>query len=358
MKTYCSVLLSLCAAFALAQEAKLGDELIRNGNFESSDGWQFTRGAKRMGESGNHWLLLDAGDKTASLSANQRIPMGPRYWKLHLSFRVRATHVVRGVEGWNDARIAMSFHGPDGKRIGAWPNVPYFTGATDGWEHHEHDFIVPQGAAWLNLSCSLLAATGKVEWGDLSLKLLKFTPQVEDATLPPGVEARWDLATAFREETPTRGRICINGLWRFHPADLKSRELPAAGSGWGFFKVPGSWHPPTARMRPIGPDIWETTALDFNRTDAAWYQRAIAIPAEWTGRRVFVELDNPKQAARVLVDDRDVGTVAWPGGRVEITPSWGRRRWKRRARKSATKASPAIASSSANRLARASATCL
>ena len=320
MKTYCSVLLSLCAAVVLAQEAKLGDELLRNGNFESSDRWRFSGGARRVGEAGNHWLLLDAGDKTASLSAIQRVPMGPRYWKLHLSFRVRATNVVRGVEGWNDARIAMSFHGPDGKRIGAWPNVPYFTGSTDGWEHHERDFIVPQGAAWLELGCSLLAATGKVEWDDLSLKLLKFTPQVEDATLPSGVEARWDLAGAFREETPTRGRVCINGLWRFHPADLKSRELPAAGSGWGYFKVPGSWHPPTARMRPIGPDIWETTALDLNRTDAAWYQRPVTIPAEWTGRRVFVELDNPKQAARVLVDGREAGNVAWPGGRVEITP--------------------------------------
>jgi beta-galactosidase len=319
MKKHCSVLLSLCAAVALAQEARLGDELLQNGNFESPQGWQFNRGARRVSEAGNHWLLLDAGDKPASLSANQRVPMGPRYWKLRLGCRVRATNVGRGVEGWNDARIAMSFHGRDGKMVGGWPNVLHFTGSTDGWERHERDFIVPQGAAYLELSCSLLAATGKVEWGDLSLKLLKFTPQVEDATLPAGVEARWDLAGAFREETPTRGRVCINGLWRFHPADLKSRDLPAAGSGWGYFKVPGSWHPPTARMRPIGPDIWETTALDLARTDAAWYQRVIAIPGEWAGRRMFVELDNPKQAARVLVDGREAGTVAWPGGRVEIT---------------------------------------
>lgn len=304
---------------AFAQEIKPGGELLKNGNFESPDGWRLGGRARRVGEASNHWLLLDAGDKSASLSAGQRVPMGARFWKLRLSCRVRATNVVRGVEGWNDARIAMSFHGRDGKMIGGWPNVLHFTGSTASWERHERDFIVPQGAAYLELSCSLLAATGQVEWDDVSLKLLKFTPQVEDATLPAGVEARWDLASAFREETPTRGRVCINGLWKFHPAELKSGDLPAAGSGWGYLKVPGSWHPPTARMRPIGPDIWETTALDLNRTDAAWYQRRITVPAEWTGRRVFVEMDNPKQATRILVDGREAGAVSWPGGRVEIT---------------------------------------
>lgn len=320
MKKHCIVLLSLCAAISLAQDAQLGDELLKNGDFASSKGWRLSGRARWGEEGGNRWLVLDAGNTPASLSSGQRVPMGPRYWKLHLTCRVRATNVTHGVEGWNDARIAMSFHRADGQRLNPWPNVLHFTGSTDGWERHERDFIVPQGAAYLELSCALLAATGKVEWDDVSLKLLKFTPKVEDAALPAGVEARWDLASAFCEETPTRGRVCINGLWKFHPADLKSGNLPAAGSGWGYLKVPGSWHPATSRMRPIGPDIWETTALDLNRTDAAWYQRSITIPAAWSSRRVFVELDNPKQTARVLVDGRDAGAVAWPGGRVEITP--------------------------------------
>src|SRR5437764_14601199 len=57
------------------------------------------------------------------------------------------------------------------------------------------------------------------------------------AGLPAGVTAEWDLAKAYREETPSRGRICINGLWRWQPAI----EAVVPAGNWGFFKVPGPW---------------------------------------------------------------------------------------------------------------------
>ncbi len=41
----------------------------------------------------------------------------------------------------------------------------------------------------------------------------------EDAPLPPGVHAVWDLGKAYRETTPTRERLSINGLWRWQPAE-------------------------------------------------------------------------------------------------------------------------------------------
>ena len=37
--------------------------------------------------------------------------------------------------------------------------------------------------------------------------------RAQDA-LPPGVKAVWNLNAAHREWTPTRERVCINGLWR------------------------------------------------------------------------------------------------------------------------------------------------
>src|ERR1051326_1851464 len=61
----------------------------------------------------------------------------------------------------------------------------------------------------------------------------------EAVTLPSGVKAVWDVAQAYHETTPTRERICLNGLWRWQPADAGSDQVPAAR--WGFFKVPGSW---------------------------------------------------------------------------------------------------------------------
>ena len=57
--------------------------------------------------------------------------------------------------------------------------------------------------------------------------------------LPKGVSAVWDLGKAYRETTPTRQRISINGLWRWQPAQEKADRVPAVG--WGYFKVPGCW---------------------------------------------------------------------------------------------------------------------
>src|SRR3954467_6945352 len=67
------------------------------------------------------------------------------------------------------------------------------------------------------------------------------------AALPDRVTAVWDSTKAYRETTPTRGKICINGLWRWQPVlssgnepeSLSDKEVPH--SGWGYFKVPGCW---------------------------------------------------------------------------------------------------------------------
>src|SRR5258708_4340850 len=39
-----------------------------------------------------------------------------------------------------------------------------------------------------------------------------------ESPLPQGVRAVWDLRKAHRETTPTRERVCLNGLWRWRPA--------------------------------------------------------------------------------------------------------------------------------------------
>src|ERR1044071_4538890 len=55
--------------------------------------------------------------------------------------------------------------------------------------------------------------------------------------LPDGVKTVWDLGKAQRETTPTRERICLNGLWRWQPGEAQSQQPPAGE--WGYFKVPG-----------------------------------------------------------------------------------------------------------------------
>jgi len=52
-----------------------------------------------------------------------------------------------------------------------------------------------------------------------------------DAALPPGGKLVWDAAKAYRETTPTRERLCLNGLWRWEPAEASAVSVPAA-AGW------------------------------------------------------------------------------------------------------------------------------
>src|SRR5512140_2823289 len=55
-----------------------------------------------------------------------------------------------------------------------------------------------------------------------------------DMILPVGVSAVWDIGKAFHETTPTRERICINGLWQWQPGTVESDQVPTAN--WGYFK--------------------------------------------------------------------------------------------------------------------------
>ena len=66
-----------------------------------------------------------------------------------------------------------------------------------------------------------------------------FGAEQTEVALPNGVKAVWDLDLAYREKTPTRERVCLNGLWRWQPAAAVGTGVPAGN--WGFFKVPGAW---------------------------------------------------------------------------------------------------------------------
>src|ERR1700686_4686081 len=61
----------------------------------------------------------------------------------------------------------------------------------------------------------------------------------DDLALPNGVKAVWDMDKAWHETTPTRERVCLNGLWAWQPGKADT-EAPPAGN-WGGFKVPGAW---------------------------------------------------------------------------------------------------------------------
>ena len=138
--------------------------------------------------------------------------------------------------------------------------------------------------------------------------------------LPEGVRAIWDLSKAHREATPTRERICINGLWRWRPAENMTDGVPA--DGWGYFKVPGPWPGITSYMQYDSQTVYphpDWRDEDLRSISMAWYQREITIPNGWSGRRITVYTEYLNSHAIVYVDGVRMGEIYFPSGEVDIT---------------------------------------
>jgi len=139
--------------------------------------------------------------------------------------------------------------------------------------------------------------------------------------LPNGVKAVWDLDKASREATPTRERICINGLWRWQPAETKS-EHPPAGS-WGYFKVPGCWPGIGDYMQKDCQTLYPHPGWKDARLaglTAAWYEREINVPDRWSSRRIALSAEYLNSYAAVYVDGKQAGEILFPGGELDLTP--------------------------------------
>jgi hypothetical protein len=141
-----------------------------------------------------------------------------------------------------------------------------------------------------------------------------------DSVLPSGVKAVWDLSKAYREKTPTRERVCLNGLWRWQPAQEKPATVPAGS--WGYFKVPGFWPGISNYIQEdcqtlhVHPS-WKKT--DLRGVTAAWHQREISVPAEWTRRRIVLSAECVNSLAIVYVDGKKAGELHFPSGEADLT---------------------------------------
>ena len=169
----------------------------------------------------------------------------------------------------------------------------------------------------------------------LSSNLAVFPAIAQDefvVPLPAGVKVVWDVTKADREATAMRGRVCINGLWRWRPA-----AAPVSGAvgnqggdaealpdgGWGYFKVPGCWPGITDYMQKDCQTVFTHPGWKDQRladVSSAWYQREITIPDDWRGRRIELCVECLNSQARVYVDGNRAGELRFPGGALELTP--------------------------------------
>ncbi len=138
----------------------------------------------------------------------------------------------------------------------------------------------------------------------------------QETRLPEGVKAVWDMAKAYRETTPTREHISINGLWRWQPAQDDSQKVPAGN--WGYFKVPGPWPKAQDGSQRLYPHPnWKNTNL--SQVTTTWYQREITIPENWAGRRIAVYARHVNSHATVYLDGVEMGKILYPDGEVDIS---------------------------------------
>ena len=151
---------------------------------------------------------------------------------------------------------------------------------------------------------------------DISFILFRLTRH----NCPAGVKAVWDIKLAHSEKTPTRERICLNGLWRWQPVQALSNN-PPSGS-WGWLKAPGCWPGITDYLQKdcqtVFPhDDWKR--VNLRDTLLAWYQREITIPADWKGRRISLSLEYLNTFATVFIDAKNAGEIRFPAGELDIS---------------------------------------
>lgn len=142
----------------------------------------------------------------------------------------------------------------------------------------------------------------------------------DDAPLPPGVKAVWDFDKASRDKTPTRERICLNGLWRFQPAGPADDSVPAGK--WGFFKVPGPWPGHEDWLQKDSQTLYPHSGWKSEKLaaiPAAWYQREVVVPKDFTGRRIAIDAQYVNSFAVVYLDGKKAGEIRFPGGEVDVT---------------------------------------
>jgi beta-galactosidase len=311
-------LLTMVAAASLAQA-----NLVRNGDFETivedgPDGWGRNDRVTIKEKDGNHWLHVDR------TSAGQKVKLPPDAWEIHLTMRMRATGVVVGKESWQNARLAMSFHDAKNERVGAWPNVFNATGSTD-WVECDRRYRVPTNADNLSISASVFGPKGTAEFDDIKIVVTRLRSKVKnDEPLPEGVTNVWRMADAWRVKTPTRERICLNGLWQFRPvAEPKEAEaVPKVNDCWGWFPVPGIWTSqttPELSVQPLVLSPWLEERIDLRKLDQAWCKRTFTLPAAWNGRRIWLDATMVQTHATVFVDDTRAGEIWFPGGRLDLT---------------------------------------
>src|SRR5262249_9461524 len=91
---------------------------------------------------------------------------------------------------------------------------------------------------------------------------------------------------------------------------------------WGWFKVPGFWPGMASYIQEDTQRLHAHPAwkdADLRGITAAWYQREITVPEQWTGRRIALSAEYLNSLAVVYVDGKSVGESRYAAGVAALT---------------------------------------
>ncbi len=250
------------------------------------------------------------------------VPLGPDDKLVRIRMKMRFTDLKPGAESWMNGRLAMRF--TDGsKGVGPWPDV-FNGGGTTDWIVCDAYYDVPEGAKALNLGFANFGTSGKAEFDDVLVEAVGEAKDIDlDVASPDGSSNAelWSFEDAWKLKTASREQISLNGLWQFRPVLTGESvdQIPAAGSGWGYFKVPGVW--PKALAGDQNFYLSPLMARKFKPAElnSAWYRRTVSTPADWAGKRIEMYVDLIQSCAKVYIDGKDAGEFYYPGGTLDLT---------------------------------------
>ena len=129
--------------------------------------------------------------------------------------------------------------------------------------------------------------------------------------VPDVVRSRVDvqyLTPGF--EHPTREKVVFDTPWDFLPAPSAKESAPPAD--WtGAQLLSGPW------QRARNYCLWQCVVPDVT---AAWYRRTVEVPANWSGRRILLDVYDPKGDIQVFANGKKVtGEIRWPGAALDLT---------------------------------------
>ena len=261
----------------------------------------------------------------AGKGASATLDIKPEWGVLTLEVEMKTKDVVLGDLSWKTARVPMEFRDSANRHLNPWPNVIGEVGTME-WRKYKRDFLIPKGAAKLNIGFSQMGSKGTVSFRNASLVVKRNRHDKPcNADLPGDADPDpLSLVGAWKQTSATRSRYSLNGLWQCRPSLASESDdfVPGPDAAWGWAKIPSVWErwgsAPFKATHLLSPWFEDHPDLLF-RPDRAWYGRSFTMPAEASGRSVNLTFTMLNTKVVVYVDGVKAGSCVHPGGTVDIT---------------------------------------